>query len=145
MGLENNCYHGSEYYIQIYKIGGGLSVPIQVKRRIRQGCPMSGQLYALAIEPLLCLLRNKLSGILVSEKPEAEAIKLSAYADDITLIVRNKHDIQGLKEALKIYEGASSAKLNWKKKQRHYGMAMKEALYLNSQKMLSGGSQVLHS
>ncbi len=97
------------------KIGGGLSVPIQVKRGIRQGCPMSGQLYALAIEPLLCLLRNKLSGILVSEKPEAEAIKLSAYADDITLIVRNKHDIQGLKEALKIYEGASSAKLNWKK------------------------------
>ncbi len=58
------------------KIGGGLSVPIQVKRGIRQGCPMSGQLYALAIEPLLCLLRNKLSGILVSEKPEAEAIKL---------------------------------------------------------------------
>ncbi len=97
------------------KIGGGLSVPIQVKRGIRQGCPMSGQLYALAIEPLLRLLRIKLSGILVSEKPGAEAIKLSAYADDITVMVRNGYDIQGLKEALKIYEGASSAKLNWEK------------------------------
>lgn len=100
---------------------------------------MSGQLYALAIEPLLCLLRTKLTGLLVSEKPEAEAIKLSAYADDITVIVRNAHDVQVLKEALKIYEGASSAKLNWQKT---------EALWYgsegNSQKMLSGGSRVLN-
>lgn len=64
---------------------------------------------------LLCLLRTKLTGLLVSEKPEAEAIKLSAYADDITFMVRNAHDVQVLKEALKIYEGASSAKLNWQK------------------------------
>lgn len=77
MGLVNNFYHGSEYYtdaVSMVKIGGGLSVPIQVKRGIRQGCPMSGQLYALAIEPLLCLLRIKLSGILVSEKPGAELL-----------------------------------------------------------------------
>lgn len=101
--------------VSMVKIGGGLSVPILMKRGIRQGCPMSGQLYALAIEPLLYLLRTKLTGILVSERPEAEAIKLSAYADDITVMVRNKYDVQVLKEALKIYEGASSAKLNWEK------------------------------
>ncbi len=95
------------------KIGGGLSVPIQVKRGIRQGCPMSGQWYALAIEALLCLLRIKLAGILVSEKLGAEAIKILAHADDITVMDRNNSDIQGLKEALKIYEGVSSAKLNW--------------------------------
>jgi len=101
--------------VSMVKIGGGLSVPIQMNRGIRQGCPMSGQLYTLAIEPLLCLLRRKLTGILVSNKPEADTIKLSAYADDITLMVRNSHDVQVIKEALKMYEGASSAKLNWQK------------------------------
>lgn len=30
-------------------------------------------------------------------------------------MIRNTHDVQVLKEALKIYEGASSAKLNWQK------------------------------
>lgn len=116
MGLENIFLSWIRILytdaVSMVKIGGSLSVPIQMKRGIRQGCPMSGQLYTLAIEPLLCLLRIKLTGILVSNKPEAEAIKLSAYADDITVMVRNTHDVQVIKEALKIYEGASSAKLN---------------------------------
>lgn len=119
MGLENIFLSWIRILytdaVSMAKIGGSLSVPIQMKRGIRQGCPMSGQLYTLAIEPLLCLLRIKLTGILVSNKPEAEAIKLSAYADDITVMVRNTHDVQVIKEALKIYEGASSAKLNWQK------------------------------
>lgn len=119
MGLENIFLSWIRILytdaVSMVKIGGSLSVPIQMKRGIRQGCPMSGQLYTLAIEPLLCLLRIKLTGILVSNKPEAEAIKLSAYADDITVMVRNTHDVQVIKEALKIYEGASSAKLNWQK------------------------------
>uniref|UniRef100_A0A3Q3F9D5 G protein gamma domain-containing protein n=1 Tax=Labrus bergylta TaxID=56723 RepID=A0A3Q3F9D5_9LABR len=38
-------------------MGAGLSRPIPVRRGIRQGCPISGQLYSLAIEPLLCRLR----------------------------------------------------------------------------------------
>ncbi len=105
---------------------------------------MSGQLYALAIEPLLRLLRIKLAGILVNEKPGAEAIKLSAYADDITVMVRNSYDIQGLKEALKIYEGASSAKLNWEKTEALW-CGSEGSSYLTSQKMLNGGSQGLNS
>ncbi len=40
-------------------VGGGLSVPVQIQRGIIQGCPISGQLYSLAIEHLLCLLRCK--------------------------------------------------------------------------------------
>jgi len=44
------------------KIGGTLSRPIPNLRGIRQGCPLSGQLYSLAIEPLLFRLRDRLSG-----------------------------------------------------------------------------------
>lgn len=40
----------------IVKVGGGLSRPIPVTRGIRQGCLLSGQLYSIAIEPLLCKL-----------------------------------------------------------------------------------------
>lgn len=47
------------------KIGGGLSCTISVKRGIRQGCPLSGQLYSLAIEPLLCKLRTELKGLMI--------------------------------------------------------------------------------
>lgn len=47
------------------KMGGGLSCPVPVERGIRQGCPLSGQLYSLAIEPLLCKLRNEIKGLMI--------------------------------------------------------------------------------
>ncbi len=42
-------------------VGGGLSRPIPVTRGIRQGCPLSGQLYSISIEPLFCKLCEKIS------------------------------------------------------------------------------------
>lgn len=44
------------------KVGGGLSAPVPVTRGVRQGCSLSGQLYSLVIEPLLCRLRRTLKG-----------------------------------------------------------------------------------
>lgn len=92
------------------KVGGGLSRPVAVLRGIRQGCPLSGMLYSLAIEPLLCKLRKTLQGITV-EKP----IKLVAYADDVTIFIKNERDVSVLMETLKIYENASTARVNWEK------------------------------
>uniref|UniRef100_A0A674PB36 Reverse transcriptase domain-containing protein n=1 Tax=Takifugu rubripes TaxID=31033 RepID=A0A674PB36_TAKRU len=54
----------------LVKVGGGLSCPVSVQRGIRQGCPISGQLYSLAIEPLLNNLRTRLSGLLLPGLPE---------------------------------------------------------------------------
>ncbi len=77
------------------KLGGGLSIPINVKRGIRQGFPLSGQLYSIAIESLLCKLRRELMGLQVNILNCS--IILSAYADDVTVITRDQSDIQVLK------------------------------------------------
>jgi len=97
----------------ILKIGGGLSQPISIQKGIRQGCPLSGQLYALAVEPLLCLLRKELSGLRIGD--DLHSVKLTAYADDITVIVKEQKDIDIINYSIGLYERASSAKLNWGK------------------------------
>ncbi len=74
------------------KMGGGLSIPINVKRGIRQGCSLSGQLYSIVIEPVLCKLRRELMGLQINTLNCS--IKLSAYADDVTVIIRDQSDIQ---------------------------------------------------
>ena len=40
---------------------------------------------------------------------------LSAYADDITVFVKNTQDVKVLSGALYVYEKASTAKVNWDK------------------------------
>ncbi len=74
-------------------VGGGLSVPVKIQRGIRQGCPISGQLYSLAIEHLLCLLRCKWN---------ADYNTTTEWCTEF-------------KGALEIYERASYSRLNWDK------------------------------
>lgn len=95
------------------KVGGGLSQPVSVRRGIRQGCPLSGMLYSLAIEPLLRQLGINLDGLLIKEQKVKP--KFSAYADDITVFIKSKRDVFVLEEVLKKYENASLAKVNWEK------------------------------
>ena len=73
-------YSGVE---SILKVNGGLSAPFKVGRGVRQGCPLSGMLYSLAIEPLLQRIRLTLRGVSV---PGCNVpLRLSAYADDIVI------------------------------------------------------------
>lgn len=80
------------------KMGDGLTYPLPVKRGIRQGCPLSGQLYSLAIEPLLCKLRTGLKGFMVPGDPRELRYVVSAYADDITIFVTGQGDMQILRD-----------------------------------------------
>lgn len=107
-------------YTDIYsvlKINSSLTRPFAVSRGIRQGCSMSGILYAIVIEPLLMVLRQQLRGISIVELSSSEIVttKLSAYADDVTVIIRSDDDVHNLEAALKIYQEASSARINWAK------------------------------
>ena len=97
----------------VLKVNGGLSAPFNIGRGIRQGCNVSGMLYSIAIEPLLCRLRKELRGVRVAEG--IPPFFLSAYADDIIVAIREDNDIKTLTHIVERYGKISSAKVNWEK------------------------------
>ncbi|CAM2097350.1 unnamed protein product [Caretta caretta] len=46
----------------LVRLNWTLTEPVIFGRGVQQGCPLSGQLYALSIEPFLCLLQRRLTG-----------------------------------------------------------------------------------
>lgn len=69
-----------------------MSAPVPPGRWIRQGCPLSGQLYSLMIEPLLQRLTKYLKGVLIQNGSESVKLILSADADDITVFITRQDD-----------------------------------------------------
>ena len=56
-----------------------------------------------------------MQGILLPGLPQRPPLVLSAYTDDINVFIRDQADVDNLTESLKIYQKASSAKINWDK------------------------------
>ena len=101
----------------LLKINGSLTRPFPVSRGIRQGCGLSGLLYNLAIEPLLVAFRERLSGLSVQRPVTGREVqvKLTAYADDVTIIIRSVSDVENVTECLERFQAATSARVNWSK------------------------------
>ncbi|CAM2115636.1 unnamed protein product [Caretta caretta] len=97
----------------LVRLNWTLTEPVSFGRGVQQGCPLSGQLYALAIEPFLCLLRRRMTGLVLRE-PELRLV-LSAYADDVLLMVQDPGDLARVEACQAIYSAASSARVNWVK------------------------------
>lgn len=97
----------------IVKVNGGLSAPFKVQRGVRQGCPMSGMLYSIAIEPFLHKLRANLKGL--SVPCCNDRFFLSAYADDVIVFINDDDDINVLKNVVQEFNLLSSARVNWGK------------------------------
>lgn len=101
-------YFGAVCFI---RVGSFLTSPIKVDRGIRQGCPMSGQLFSLTIEPFLSLCRLQLTGFPLPGIQERKLV-VSAYADDVSVFVHTEDDFKTLKDAYTLYAAQSGAKLN---------------------------------
>ncbi|CAM2097114.1 unnamed protein product [Caretta caretta] len=86
---------------------------LQLQVRSTAGCPLSGQLYALVIEPFLCLLHRRLTGLVLWE-PELQLV-LSTYTDDVLLVVQDPGDLVRVEACQAVYLAASSAWVSWVK------------------------------
>ena len=97
----------------VLKFNGGLCAPFRVCRGVRQGCALSGMLYALSLEPLLNNLRKNLQGLFL---PGFNSnIVLSAYADDIVVFIKNQREVDILTNIVERFSVTSAARVNWGK------------------------------
>ena len=78
------------------KNNGHLSLKITMERGIRQGCPVSALLFILVVEVLATNIRkNKnIHGLEAAFIHKQKYIKLSQYADDCTVFLKNKENIK---------------------------------------------------
>ena len=84
----------------LVKVGGSLTPPFLFKNGIRQGCPLSGLLCSIAIEPSLHTFHNRVK------------VVSGHKADDIIIVITRDRDFGIVEGALKMYSQASAACLN---------------------------------
>ena len=89
---------------------GFTSDAFKLKRGVRQGCPLSGLLFIIAVELLSSAIRSskEIKGIQVMEKE----IKLSQYADDTTTFCADVNALHKLLELLDLFKNCCVLKLN---------------------------------
>ena len=90
---------------------GYASKHFHLERGVRQGCPLSGTLFVIAIELLARSIRRSkdIKGITIDEHNE---VKLSQYADDTTVLLSDAHSLSKLFDLLSLFERCSGLKLN---------------------------------
>ena len=98
----------------VVRVNGKRSEAFAIERSVRQGCPMSSLLYVLVLEPLLRRLRDEKANPALRGVPfdGRVMVKVSVYADDITVFVSCRLDILAAKMAAERYEGV---KINFEK------------------------------
>ncbi len=98
----------------VLKINGDLLCPLLRSSEVSgKACALSGMLYTLAIEPLLIRIREKLCGLSIPNC--MHVFKLSAYADDVAVLINGQRDVNMLMEILNDFKEISATKVNWSK------------------------------
>ena len=114
IGLINMMYLNQHNFSRIL-LNGFMGEKIYMQRGIRQGDPVSGYLFNIAVEILAKQVNesSKLTGINMSENTE---IRISQYADDTILFLDgSERSLNGIIEELTAFSKQSGLKLNWEK------------------------------
>ena len=107
-------YKGTESLI---KINNSLTAPFPFAKGIRQGCPLSGLLYTIAIEPFLTQLRRNLKDKSFRLPGRSTSCSVSAYADDISIFITQESGFEAIRNTYDLFSRASAACLNTQKSQ----------------------------
>ena len=100
-----------------YRYGAGITRAIvslyeHATSRVAINGRQSSILYALAVNPFILLLNKHLQGLQIDHQNTVVCV---AYADDNTIVITNKRDLQILQRLITIYEKATGARINWEK------------------------------
>lgn len=92
---------------------GWLSEPFSLERGIRQGCPFSPLIFVLAVEILATKIRQGgITGIQIQHNAEILQLKIQQYADDTTLFLRDKEDLDEAMRIVNNFSDISGLKIN---------------------------------
>ena len=107
-------YHNPQAVVQVNRRRSGA---FAIERSVRQGWPLSSLLYILALDPFLRRLTDEGTSPALRGVPFVGrlAARVSAFADDITIFVSRRLDIEAVKEAVVEYEQIAGAKVNFHK------------------------------
>lgn len=104
------AYTGCKTRLIINKV---LGKRINVRRSVRQGCPLSSLLFSIYIESF-CQKVMKSSNIVGYKLQEAE-VRVLAYADDIAVFCKDYDSIAETIKIVNLYCNASGSLVNWSK------------------------------
>ena len=111
---------------------GHASEPFLLERGVRQGCPLSGMLFVIAIEVLAQKIRRSkmIKGIEI-EYNGSQEIKLSQYADDTTALLSDSESVMQLFELLGLFERCSGLKINEILPQNDFSFSLGMIFHIN--------------
>ena len=91
-----------------------MSETFDIKRGIRQGCPVSSLIFILCMEVLAGKIKqcNDIQGIKLKFQQQTKHVKLVQYADDGTLFLKNAHEMEKAIEILEHFGCHAGTKLN---------------------------------
>ena len=94
-------------------VNGHLSSFFFLSRGVRQGCPLSPQLYVLYSEVLACNIQANpsISGLSLPGFPSPLPV-ISQYADDMNLVVTSDQPIKAVFDSYSLFEKGSGSRLN---------------------------------
>ena len=82
----------------------------ELERSVRQGCPLSGVIFVIAVEILANSIRN--DKLITGINFKGSEYKLSQYADDTSCLVRNEKSVEKLFDKLEAFRECCGLELN---------------------------------